>query len=404
MDSEREKKLQETLKDFNKKNKSEIFKFGSEIEDYAVIPSGIEAVDNFLGGGFKRSAHTIIWGGYSVGKTALCLTTIANAQKLGNTVCYVNLEKPIDRDRFEYFGIDLERMVYIEAPNNAEQALEALRTLCKNKVIDMFIIDSIQGLSPKSIQEDKGEKERGLDKANVAALPRTLSQFYNIVNPDVYRAKTAVIWIGQLRTGGIGTYVVRDTLTGGKAQLFYAYQIVNMRRDQKDNNPVQKYKEYFLDPTGKLRFETKEEEIGFSLVLKMDKTNSSKSVNEKKEIVIPFYRATGFRLPDVNTETDIPITIDRTMSKEDQEKVLDMLIEKGIKIAAKKLAEDDKALTELAEDFIKNSDNPTSVVFDGKGDHLTLPNNKDFDLEGKKDISLPKKRGRKPGSKNKKKE
>ena len=137
MDNERKLKLQATMKSFNKKHKAEIFTMGSEIESLESISTGIQKVDDFLGGGFKKSAHTIVWGNFSVGKTALIMTTIAQAQRDGDIVCYVNTEKPIEPERFAYFGINLDELVYIEAPANAEQALEAMRTLCKEEVIDM---------------------------------------------------------------------------------------------------------------------------------------------------------------------------------------------------------------------------------------------------------------------------
>ena len=94
--SERRKKLQETIKEFNKTHKSEVFSLGSEIEELPVIPSGVKKVDDFIGGGFKSGGHTIIWGTYGVGKTALVLTTIANAQREGKLVCFTNTEKPIE--------------------------------------------------------------------------------------------------------------------------------------------------------------------------------------------------------------------------------------------------------------------------------------------------------------------
>ena len=103
--SERRKKLEETMKKFNKDQKSEVFSLGSEIKELPVIPSGVKKIDEFLGGGFKCGGHTIIWSpSCSVGKTALMLTTIANAQSLGKLVCYVNTEKPIEPERFKFFG------------------------------------------------------------------------------------------------------------------------------------------------------------------------------------------------------------------------------------------------------------------------------------------------------------
>lgn len=328
MDNERKKKLLESIKAFNKKQKSEVFTLGNEIEEIPVIPTGIESIDNFIGGGFKRGGHTIIYGPFSIGKTALILMAIANAQKLGYTVCYVNTEKPIEPERFKFFGIDLNNLVYIEAPANAELALEALRTLTKDKVIDLFVIDSKDGLCPKSIQEDAKGNERALEKNNVAALPKALSEFYNAVNAHIFRARASVVWISQMRTKGIGSYVVRTGLTGGNAQLFYAYQIIAMKKGDNSNNPVKKFKKYFLDED-KLRYETISEEVGFSVRLKMEKTNSSKSVRENKEIEIPYYYDSGFtKLQILNEEPEI--IIDPEASEEDKIKIETMLIDKGI--------------------------------------------------------------------------
>lgn len=328
MENQRRNKLNEVLKDFNKKNKKEIFSMGSSIEELGVIPTSIPEIDKFIGGGFKRGGHTIIWGNYSIGKTALVLTTIANAQKEGLIVCYVNTEKPIDPKRFEFFGINLEELVYIEAPENAEEALEGMRTLCKNKVIDLFIIDSENGLCPKAVDVDSKGKERELSKKDIAALPFILSKFYNAVNSHVFNSRSAVIWVAQGRTKGIGGVFAHFGLTGGNAQEFYAFMIIAMRKDQKSNNPVAKYKEYFLDPDGKLRYKTKEDEIGFSVIMKLDKTNSGKSGKQNSQIIVPYYTETGFKPYIIPEET--PITIDPTMSEEDINKVRDMLIEKGI--------------------------------------------------------------------------
>jgi len=327
MDNERRKKLNDTLKKFNKKHKEEIFTMGDEIKELEVVPCGVNKIDDFLGGGFKRGAHTIVWGMYSVGKTALTLMTIANAQKQGLFVCYVNTEKPIEPERFKFFGINLEEMVYIEAPANAEQALEAMRTLCKDKVIDLFIVDSTNGLCPKSVQEEKGGKERALEKKNVASTALMLSNFYNGVNAYVFRSRASVIWIGQARTQGIGTFFTRMGLSGGQAQEFYAYQIIFMRRGQRSDNPQQKFKEYFIDPDGKIRFQTVKEDIGFDAVLKMTKTNNCKSVKEHTEVHVPFLHTKGF-VDSIDECDNVPIRIDVEMTNEQVEEIKKYLIEK----------------------------------------------------------------------------
>ena len=363
-DNERRNKLQESLKKFNKAHKSEVFTMGNEIEEIPVIPTGIIPIDTFIGGGFKKGGHTIVYGAYSIGKTALILTAIANAQKNDMTVCYVNTEKPIEPSRFEFFGIDLNNLVYIEAPDHAEIALEALRTLTKDKVIDLFVIDSTNGLSPKAVQEDNKGNERALDKNNVAALPKALSEFYNAVNACVFKARAAVVWIGQERMKGIGSYVARNGLTGGNAQNFYAYQIIRMKKGERSNNPVAKVKHYTLDENKKLRYKTENEEVGFSVILKLDKTNSSKSLKENSIIEIPYVYNKGFVSEFIPEESFV---IDGT--DEEKIEIEKMLIEKGI-------------ITDTKEKVVKEFEERTKEDIESE-------------INAKDVIEPPKKRGRK---------
>ena len=328
MQNERKKHLLNVMKSFNKNNKEKVLSFANEKVDSEVIPTGIEKVDNFLGGGTKKSTFTILWGAFSSGKTSLVLTEIANAQRQGQICCYINLEKPIDKSRFEFFGINLNDLILCEFPNNAEKALEVIRTLCKEKIVDLIIIDSIQGLAPKDSKESKGGKERGLEEKEIATLARTMSKFFPVVGSDVFNAKASVIFIGQVRVGGIGSFFTHAELTGGEAQKFYAYQIVFMRKGQKSNNPQRKFKEYYLDPDGQLRYQTKTVDIGFSVVMRMDKTNSSKSAKEYQDIEIPFYYDSGFKTPE--TTEDVQIRIDPEAPEPEQEKIKEMMIEKGI--------------------------------------------------------------------------
>jgi hypothetical protein len=170
-------------------------------------------------------------------------------------------------------------------------------------------------------------QERGLDKRNVAALPMTLSNFYNVVNAQIFRAKAAVVWIGQLRTKGIGSYITMDGLTGGNAQTFYAYQIIKLRHGQKADNPQIKVPNYFIDPDGKLRKETKSSDAGFDVVVKLDKTNSSKSLKQGEEIHVPYYYESGFAQPK---EEDNKFTIEVTATEEEKVIINQKLIEKGV--------------------------------------------------------------------------
>lgn len=328
MESERKKLLKETMKQLNKDQKEEVLFFGDEIEDQEIISTGIKSIDTFLGGGIKRGTHTILWGSFSAGKTSLALQIIGNAQKEGKICAYINLEKPVDNERFLAMGVNLSELVRSDCTKNAEQALTVIKKLCKAKVVDLIIVDSIQALSPKAENENKN-KERELDEKTIAELARTMSEFCRRVNPDIYRAKAGVIWIGQIRVN-IGSFFSGATLTGGEAIKFYAYQIVFMRRGQTSNSPVKKFKEYFIDPEdNKIRYVTKKELIGFDAVLKMDKNNSAQAVREKTEQNFAFLYDKGF-VDSIEENEEIPIRIDPDAIEEQKKIIEAYLIDKKL--------------------------------------------------------------------------
>lgn len=325
--NERRKLLEQRMKKFNKDQKEEILFFGDEIEDQEVISTGIKSIDNYLGGGIKRGTHTIFWGNFSCGKTSLALQIIGNAQREGKICAYINLEKPVDKERFIAMGVNLKELVRADCTKNAEQALSIIQVLCRDKVVDLIVLDSIQALSPKAENENKG-KERELDEKTMGELARTMSEFCRRVNADIYRAKAGIIWIGQIRLN-IGPIFQGVTLTGGEAIKFYAYQIIYMRKGQSSDAPVRKYKNYFLDPDDKLHYQTIKEPIGHDCVFRMDKSNAKDSVKEKVEQHFAFIGEQGF-VDEVRDSEEIPIKIEGT--KEQQTKIKELLKMKDRKI------------------------------------------------------------------------
>ena len=337
MQNERRNKLISTMKQFNKDQKEEVLFFGNEIEDQEVISTGIKSIDKFLGGGVKKGTHTILWGSFSAGKTSLALQIIGNAQKEGKICAYINLEKPVDNERFIAMGVDLKELVRSDCTKNAEQALTVIKKLCQAKVVDLIVVDSIQALSPKAENENK-KKERQLDEKTIGELARTMSEFCRRVNPDIYRAKAGIVWIGQIRLN-IGSFFAGATLTGGEAIKFYAYQIIFMRRGQSSDAPCKKFKNYWLDPDGKLHYTTVNEAIGFDAVLKMDKNNSAKAVKEKTEKHFPFIYEKGF-VDTHDANQNIKIRVDPEAPEPEQEKIKEMMIEKAIlKESCEKIAQ-----------------------------------------------------------------
>ena len=67
------------------------------IKKVDVIPSGSLKLDRVLGiGGWPRGRVSLIWGDYSSGKSTICIQACANAQKMGLTVAYIDMEHAFD--------------------------------------------------------------------------------------------------------------------------------------------------------------------------------------------------------------------------------------------------------------------------------------------------------------------
>ena len=345
--SERRKKLEESMKQFNKNQKDSILDFGTSHEDLEPIPTGIKIIDDFKGGGSKRGGFDIYYGGYSAGKTTLVLQQIANAQKNGRICCYIDLEHSFEKVRAKQLGVNLEALVLAEKCKNAEQALEIIRFLCKEKAVDYFAIDSIQAMSPLNEQENKG-KERQLVEKEIAELARTLSKFFRVVSPDVFNAKASVVMIGQIRIKGIGSFFTRASLSGGEALLHWANQITFMRQGQGADAPTSSVKKYLLDKDNKLRYKTEKKKIGFDAVLKLEKTKSSKSATEGSDIHVPFVFDKGF--VDIVEEKDIEIEISGT----DEQKLIitKELMAKGI-LELKDINYPDQKEVDIKDDIVK---------------------------------------------------
>lgn len=321
MDNARKQALLETMKKINKEQ-GNFMDFADNLDNTEVIKMGIPSIDKFVGG-FKKGAFTVAWGGMSCGKSTLALQAIANAQREGSICVYIDMERSFSKERAIQLGVNLQELVLISNCQTAEEALTIIRTLSKDKVCDFLVLDSIQAMSPKGEQENKG-KERDLAEAEMAQLARTLSKFFRIVSPDVFKAKIAVLLIGQCRMS-LGSFIVRADLSGGEALKHWSYQTIFMRRGQGADAPSQKVVEYFTDPDLKIHKESKNVACGFDAVLKLTKTKSASSAVENSEIHVPFTFEKGF-VETVNFDEQIQIT----GTEEEKNIIRQKLIEKGV--------------------------------------------------------------------------
>lgn len=194
------------------------------VDPIEVIPTGCLSVDLALGiGGLPRGRIVEIYGPESSGKTTLSLHVIAEAQKLGGSVGFVDAEHALDPVYAAKLGIDLSRL-YISQPDNGEQGLEIAETLVRSGALDVVVIDSVAALTPKAeIEGEMGDSPMGLQARLMSQALRKLTGF-------VAKTKTCIIFINQLRDKIGNSYGSPETTTGGKALKFYASIRIDVRR------------------------------------------------------------------------------------------------------------------------------------------------------------------------------
>ena len=283
-------KLVNLLKDLKKQHKDSVIQMGNEVAEKERIPTGTP-LDEYIGGGIPCGLYSVAWGSKGCGKTSLAYSTIAQAQKQGKTCLFLDLEHSYDEKRAQVFGVDTSELVIAEF-SAAEMTMDTIIKLCKEKAVELIVLDSIQSMSPTGEQQDKKGKELSVEHDTQALLARKLGQFFRMSAHYVSTSKCAVLLIGQSRMS-IGGYISMEMLSGGNALMHWASLIIKLRRGKGVDAPMRKYKVDYIDDDGKNRYKTVNEPCGFNLVAKIDKTKIASST-EGTEVQLPFYFSGGF--------------------------------------------------------------------------------------------------------------
>ena len=188
------------------------------------IPTGSLGLDLALGiGGVPRGRIVEIYGPESSGKTTLALHIVAQAQKLGGEVAYIDAEHAMDPTYARALGVDIDSML-ISQPDTGEQGLEICEQLVRSGALDVVVVDSVAALVPRAeIEGEMGESFVGLHA-------RLMSQALRKLAGVVSKTNCVVIFINQLREKIGVMYGNPETTTGGRALKFYASVRIDVRR------------------------------------------------------------------------------------------------------------------------------------------------------------------------------
>ena len=204
-----------------------IMKLGEKMDaQYKVecIPTGSIALDLALGvGGLPRGRITEVYGPEASGKTTLALSVIAEAQKKGGQVAFVDAEHAVDPQRAEVIGVKLDDLL-MSQPDTGEQALEITETLIRSGAIDVIFVDSVAALVPRA------ELEGEMGDAVMGMQARLMSQALRKLTGAISKSKTVLIFTNQLRQKIGVMFGNPETTPGGLALKFYSSVRIDLRR------------------------------------------------------------------------------------------------------------------------------------------------------------------------------
>jgi len=227
MTTEKEKALELAINQIEKRyGKGSVMKLGGlmAVASVEAIPSGSLALDLALGvGGIPRGRITEIFGPEASGKTTLAQHIIAEAQKQGGTVAYIDVEHALDPSYAAACGANVDDLL-ISQPDTGEEALEITEALVRSGAVDAIVIDSVAALVPRI------ELEGEMGDAHIGLQARLMSQALRKLAAAIGKAGTAVIFINQLREK-VGVIFGNPEVTpGGRALKFYSSVRIDLRR------------------------------------------------------------------------------------------------------------------------------------------------------------------------------
>ena len=224
--SDKKKALETAMQQIEKTyGKGSIMRYGDNVQpNVEAIPTGSLALDLALGiGGVPRGRIIEIYGPESSGKTTLALHVLAQAQKMGGEVAFVDAEHALDPTYARALGVKIEDML-ISQPDTGERALEITEALVRSGAIDVVVVDSVAALVPRAeIEGEMGDSFVGLHA-------RLMSQALRKLTGIIAKTNTVVIFINQLREEVGVMYGNPEVTTGGRALKFYASVRIDVRR------------------------------------------------------------------------------------------------------------------------------------------------------------------------------
>ena len=205
--------------------KGAVMKLGANVTmQVDAIPTGSLGLDLALGiGGVPRGRIIEIYGPESSGKTTLALQILAEAQKMGGEVAFIDVEHALDPTYAAALGVDIDSLL-VSQPDTGEQAMEICEALVRSGAIDAVVVDSVAAMVPRAeIEGEMGDSHVGLQA-------RLMSQALRKLTGVIGKTNTVCIFINQLREKVGIVYGNPEVTTGGRALKYYSSVRIDVRR------------------------------------------------------------------------------------------------------------------------------------------------------------------------------
>jgi recombination protein RecA len=224
--------LEAAMKQIEKQyGKGSVMRLGDEAErSVEAIPTGSLSLDIALGiGGYPKGRIIEIYGPESSGKTTLALHAIAEVQKLGGYVAFIDAEHALDPKYAKALGVDVDNLI-LSQPDTGEQALEIAEALIRSGSVDAIVVDSVAALVPEA--EINGE----MGDSHVGLQARLMSQAMRKLSGAISKSGTIAIFINQIREKVGVMFGNPETTPGGRALKFYSSVRLEIRRGEAIKN------------------------------------------------------------------------------------------------------------------------------------------------------------------------
>ena len=205
--------------------KGAVMKLGANVTmQVDAIPTGSLGLDLALGiGGVPRGRIVEVYGPESSGKTTLALQILAEAQKMGGEVAFIDVEHALDPTYAAALGVDIDSLL-VSQPDTGEQAMEICEALVRSGAIDAVVVDSVAAMVPRAeIEGEMGDSHVGLQA-------RLMSQALRKLTSVIGKTNTVCIFINQLREKVGIVYGNPEVTTGGRALKYYSSVRIDVRR------------------------------------------------------------------------------------------------------------------------------------------------------------------------------